>query len=128
MPLDLAEAERLFAAIPDQSLAPDAAYDREWALSLLDAAIEELGREHASKRSDIPFAILRPFLTSRAGVPRPYEELSAACSVPVGTLKNLVHRLRERLPDALMQQVRATMDNPAMEEVRAELRILADYL
>ncbi|MEP6671162.1 MAG: RNA polymerase sigma factor [Chthoniobacter sp.] len=118
---DAVQAEERYAIEPMDELTPDRLFQRRWALTLLDQTLQMLATEYGAQGKADMFAALRPFLGFGTGAVKSYEELSPELGVPIGTLKNLVFRLRERWRALLMEQVAATLDDPTPEEIRAEL-------
>jgi len=112
----LEEAE----SIPDAHLAPDAAFDRQWALTVLDRGLNALRAECEAEGKAEFFAAAKPLLTGEAahGV---QEETAAACGMSVAALRMALSRLRQRLRDCVKAEVAGTLDDPALiqEEMRA---------
>ena len=49
---------------PDQrSLTPEAEFDRQWALTVLDSALEAVREEHIAENKEELFEVLKPWLT-----------------------------------------------------------------
>jgi len=92
-------------------------FDREWALSMLDAAISELRAGYESRGRLALFETLKPCLLGD-----PAERmagLAAQAGITPGALAVEVHRARKRLADALRERVAQTVDDEA--EVHGEL-------
>lgn len=104
--LDLAMGERL----ADVSLAPDAAYERAWALSVFERAMAELEKEWAQRTSD--FELVRTFF-SPATAPPSYREAADQYGVSIPQLKSLLHRARLRFRQLVEAQVAETLDDGA---------------
>ncbi|MCK6491527.1 MAG: hypothetical protein L6R48_25025 [Planctomycetes bacterium] len=94
-----------------------AAFDRAWALELLDATRRELLAEAGPGAAA---ARLLPLLGGDDG--RSQAEAAAALGLTAGALKTALHRLRRRWAELLRQRVAATLQDPA--EVEAELHLL----
>jgi len=102
-------------------LSPDAAFDRQWALTVVARALESLRRECAAEgRSDF-FEQVKPWLTGEA-VHGDQTALAARCGLNANALKVAVHRLKRRFRLLLKAEVAGTLDNPAL--VEAEMRDL----
>ena len=111
---------------PDPVLpAPDAAYDRAWALTLLARALASLRAEFAADDRVAEFDRLKPWLTGEA---THGEQAEAARSLgrDPEALKASVHRLRRRFRRAVRAEVSATLREDA--DVEAELRALLQAL
>ena len=99
---------------------PDKAFDRAWAESLLQQALERLEQESADAGKDKVFQELKPFVTC---------DSEATCAVTaerlgmtVSNLKVTVHRLRQRYRELLRAEIARTAATEA--EVEEELRDL----
>jgi len=119
--LDAHAAEERFDAEPADRATPDQAFDRQWALALLDTVLTRLEAEYESAGKANLFAALRPTLAGSRET-QPYAELCARLNLSEGAVKVAVHRLRKRYRDLIREEVAHTVATP--EEVEAELRHL----
>lgn len=124
--LDLIDAERWYAVeetAPGAS--PEEAYDRQWAITLLERTCETLRADFASRGKEAEFETLRPFLTADAKA-ADYDSLGACLGMKPDTVKVAVHRLRARFGAALREEVRETHadDADVDEELRHLIRLL----
>jgi RNA polymerase sigma-70 factor (ECF subfamily) len=102
-------------------LSPDAAFDRQWALTVVAHALEALRRECVAEgRADF-FERVKPWLTGDA-VHGDQAALAAGCGMNANALKVAVHRLKRRFRQLLKAEVAGTLDDPAL--VEAEMRAL----
>jgi len=102
-------------------LSPDAAYDRQWALTVVARALEALRRECAAGgRADF-FEQVKPWLTGEAARGE-QTALAARCGMNASALKVAVHRLKRRFRQLLKAEVVGTLDDPGLVEV--EMRAL----
>ncbi len=118
----LAEARYQQRAI--ESFAADETFDRDWALTLVDRAMESLRTEFRRKGQSSQWRHLRSTLSTTQDA-RAYEALAEALGTTPGAAKTAVHRLRKRYRDALRAQV---ADTVAPELVEEELRYLLKVL
>ena len=102
------------------SPAPEAFFDREWALAIVGRALAFLEKE-----SDDPahFAALKPWLTPAAS-PKTQSEIAAQLGLSEGAVKVVSHRLRKRFRDAVRAEISQTLRDPAPALVDEELRHL----
>lgn len=120
--LDLATAERRFEQEPAASTAsPDQAFDRRWALALLETVLARLGEEYQQAGKTKLFAALKPTLTSPSDS-QPYGEQARQLGLNEGAVKVAVHRLRKRYRTLLQTEIGHTVASP--EEGAEELRHL----
>lgn len=111
--------------IDPHSLPPDAWFDRQWALTVVNRALNALAAEHAEAGKTEHFTALKPWLTGD----RPdlsQAETAATLGVTEGALKVALHRLRHRFRAEVKMQIAATLDHPgdAEDELHSLLRAL----
>ncbi len=109
----------------DADETPEEAYDRQWALTLLERACERLSSDFASRGKAEDFAVLRPYLTAVAGS-EDYERIGALLGMKADTVKVAVHRLRARFGTILREEVAETHEGEG--DVDSELRYLIRLL
>jgi RNA polymerase sigma-70 factor (ECF subfamily) len=120
--LDLEKAEDRFTHEPaDTGLTPEQAYDRSWALDLIDAAIAELRDEYRKSGRGVQFAALVSLVWGN-----PTDEALAEPAARLGmnahAFSVALHRLRRRLGERLRAIVAETVADA--KEVDGELRHL----
>jgi RNA polymerase sigma factor (sigma-70 family) len=125
IPLDTSHAEDRYAVAPAPRLAPDAAYDREWALMLLDRALERLRAESATDGRAEDFDALKDCLMAGRG-DIDYEAVAARLGATAGAARVAVHRLRKRFRVVFREEVAQTLGEGA--DIGEEMRHLADSL
>jgi RNA polymerase sigma-70 factor (ECF subfamily) len=125
VPIDQSSAESSFRIEPVDRSSPDRAFDRQWALTLLDAVMDDL-RAFYLKRGDVTlFETLQPCLAT--GRDRhSYAELGENLQMSEGTVKVAVHRMRKRYRGLLRKKVMLTVDSSKAVEI--ELRHLFQAL
>ncbi|PAW77321.1 MAG: RNA polymerase subunit sigma-24 [Pedosphaera sp. Tous-C6FEB] len=102
-------------------LSPDAAFDRQWALTVLARALEALRAECAAEGRAGFFEAVKPWLTGEAAH-GDQSALAASCGMNANALKVAVHRLKRRFRAVLKAEVAGTLDDPGA--VEDELRSL----
>lgn len=100
------------------------AYDRDWAVHLLEQALAAVEAEYTARGRAVEFAVLRAYLPGSPVAP-PYEETARKLACNVGALKVDVHRLRERLRGVVRREIAATV---APEDVEDEVAYLGRVL
>lgn len=121
IPLEQQHAETTLRIEPADHASPDRAFDREWALALLDTVMKELEAHYVSREEGDLFKALQPCLaTGRDRLS--YVELGKLVGLSEGAVKVTVHRMRKRYRELLRRKVAATVSSDA--EAEAELRDL----
>jgi RNA polymerase sigma-70 factor (ECF subfamily) len=118
--------ERKYDAVRSAGLDPEQAFERHWAATVLDRAVERLRAQQASAGRGREFESLSVYLTSDAGDERPYREVSVELGMSETAIRAAVHRLRQALGRALRDEVAETVGDAATAE--AELRHLLALL
>jgi RNA polymerase sigma factor (sigma-70 family) len=119
--LDQVRAEGRFTHEPFTAETPEQIFDRNWALAVLDQALEQLRLETASSGKARQFASLQPFL-SREAETREYAAIAERLGMAAGAVGVAVHRLRQRYREVVRDVIAGTIANPA--QVDEELRQL----
>ncbi len=122
---DTTMAETQLFAEPAGTLAPDAAYDRRWALALLEEALDRLEREFRDAGKSGMFRHLKPYLTAERGSIA-YPEIAGALGIAEGAARVAVHRFRRRFREIFRQAIADTVASPP--EVERELRLVLEIL
>jgi RNA polymerase sigma factor (sigma-70 family) len=124
--LDLATAEQRFELEAAPDTAPDRAFDRQWALALLDAVLARLEAEYRGAGKAALFDALRETLAG-AREAQPYAELAARLGLSEGAVRVAVHRLRQRYRAHLQAEIANTVAAPdeVSDEMRHLLRVLS---
>jgi RNA polymerase sigma-70 factor (ECF subfamily) len=122
---DTAAAEERFGREQSGMLAPDRTYDRRWALTLLDQAMNRLENEYRSAGKTDFWRQLKPYLTADRGS-MAYPEIAVALGMAEGAARVAVHRLRKRFREVFRQAIADTVSTP--EEVESELRLVLEIL
>jgi RNA polymerase sigma-70 factor (ECF subfamily) len=100
-------------------------YDVRWAATAVEHALRRLAEECEARGRRRVFDVLGDYLAAeRRDVS--YQKLSKSLGVPEGTVKRLVHQLRQRYRALLREEVAQTVEKP--EDVDDELRYLCAAL
>jgi DNA-directed RNA polymerase specialized sigma24 family protein len=113
-PIDWGNADTHFQlASPEPS--PDLAYDRDWAVALLEQVLARLQQESIAAGKAALFEELRPFLMHGRGAV-PVAGAASALAMSEGALRVAAHRLRRRYRELLREEVAQTLAVPALLE------------
>lgn len=110
---------------PAADATPEQAYQRQWALTLLDHVVRELAERYRAGGRERLFAVLAPALSAEQEGYEP-ERMAAELGMTPGAVRVAVHRLRRQYRDALRRRIAATLD--AGESVESELEYLVSCL
>jgi len=104
---------------------PDAAYDRAWALTVVQRALDRLEREHRTSRQRTPFEVVACFFDPDREPPK-YEDVAARLAISPGMLRVAIHRARARFKVLIEEEAADTMsaDGGVTDEVGALLESL----
>jgi RNA polymerase sigma factor (sigma-70 family) len=105
--------------------APDALFDRQWGLAVLDRALACLAAEHEQQGKAGHFQLLKPWLTGDAGGVS-QAEAAAQLVMSEGAIKVAIHRLRKRFRDLVKSEIVRTVSTE--QEAREELRYLIEVV
>ena len=119
IPLDEVDAESRYAREPSDTATPDVLFERRWAETVLDNALERLRQEQIAAGKQRLFDGLANCLTG-AEHSQPHAELAHQLGMTEAAIKMAVHRLRKGYAALLRQEVAQTVSSPA--EIDEELR------
>jgi len=118
--IDMARAEGRYDCEPRDSVTPDMLYEREWALAVLQAGLDDLRREYESRGKGELFEALHAHIVPGSKPALPHAETAKRLGMSEGNVKVAVHRLRRRFGELLREQVAQTVEseNNIDEEIR----------
>ncbi len=124
--LSLDDAEAALDMQPVAGEAPDQAFDRRWAYTLLDRVLKRLRAEFVQKGKSVEFTLLEPTLVWN-GASMSYEALGEKLGLSPGAVTQKVKRMRTRYRELLEAEIAETVDGPeAVAEEREHLvRVLS---
>lgn len=120
--LDAEEA----SAVPDGGQpSPDAAFDHQWALTVLERGLRALRQECQAEGRAAFFDHVRPLLTGE-GNHGAQAEVAAACGMSIEAFRMALHRLKKRLRQCVKAEVAGTLGDAAC--VADEMQVLMEAL
>lgn len=114
-------AEGRFRGEPATTESPEKAYDRKWAMSLIEVTLAAVRREYAANGKAAWFDELKAALWCGRGEIA-YTEIARRLGSTEGAVKVAVHRLRQRFGERFRAEVAKTVIDPA--EIDDEIRHL----
>ena len=125
VPFDTQLAETLYASGSSVTVEPEQAFDRAWALKLLELALTRLEAEFSAAGKSEDFRALKDCLTAERGK-IDYGALAARLNTSEGATRVTVHRLRKRFRAIYREEIAQTLARDA--DVESEMRHLAAAL
>ncbi|MBX3744081.1 MAG: sigma-70 family RNA polymerase sigma factor [Verrucomicrobiae bacterium] len=110
---------------PASDETPDRVFERRWAMTVLNRALEGLREEYAAHGKAVLFEHLRPHLSGDEQR-IPIGAVAAAHGLTEGAVKVAVHRLRRRYGEMVRSEVAQTVVTAA--EINDEVRHLLEVL
>ena len=121
LPLPLDTAETRYVREPADTSSPDQAFEKQWALTLLETVLRQLRSDYEQDGQGRLFEALKPCLMGSRET-QPYAELAGKLEMSEGAVKVAVYRLRTRYRERLKAEIAHTVASPA--DVDPELRHL----
>ena len=122
--LDEQDTEGRFSHEPADEMSPERAYDRRWALTLLEQVLNRLEAEFDQSGRQKLFSELKAFLTGEKGAS--YAAVGVKLGMSEGAVKVAVHRLRQRYRELLRLEVANTVNDT--DDIEDEIRHLLSVL
>lgn len=114
IPIDTIAGERAVSSLTTAPITPERAFEKEWALSLIERTMERLRAYYQTAGSIEQYEALQPFISVDALRPS-YAQLGEQLSLTESAVKSALFRLRGRYRDALRDEVRRVINDPADE-------------
>lgn len=119
--LDAMAAEDRYAREPADPLTPEAQFDRNWALALIERVFRRVEEDYGKAGKGDLFAALRPCLAGEAGHPG-YEAIARELGMSTAAVGTAVFRMRRRYGELMREEIAHTVGSPAeVEEEIAQL-------
>ena len=117
--LDAEGTETRFLAEPADERSPDKAFERAWAMVVLDRVLDQLQAEAAATGRGRVFDEVKAFLTGE-DPESSYADVGRRLGLPESNLRVTVHRLRHRYRELLRKEISLTVEDPTIidEEIR----------
>ena len=106
---------------PADAMTPEKAFNRRWALMLLERVMDRLRTECVAGGKGALFDKLKEHLVGDTPE-KSYQQIAAELDMTDGAVKVTVHRLRRRFGELVREQIARTVDNP--NEIDDEIREL----
>jgi RNA polymerase sigma-70 factor (ECF subfamily) len=123
--LDAQSAEARYQLEPVDQDNPERAFERRWAMALIEQVLTRLEQEYAQASKTVVFAALKDFLTG-AKESQDYPAAARQLQMTEGAVRVAVHRLRQRFGKLFREEVTVTVADP--KELEDEMRHLLAVL
>ena len=121
VPIDSENAESAYAQEPVDNLTPDKIFERTWALSVLNQALDRLEEDWLNSGKSEQFDLLKAYLTP-GKESTTYRDVGEALEMSEGAVKVAVHRLRKAYRTELRRVIADTVSSET--EIEDEIRDL----
>ena len=118
------EAESHYSLEAVDTLTPEQAFNRRWALTVLHQVIAQLRAEYQHRGQLPTFEALQGTLTGE--ITSGYATLAVQLGTTEGALQVASHRLRKRYREVLRQEIAQTVSSPSL--IEEEMQDLLDSL
>lgn len=123
--LDRIGEEGLYLNEPVDHFSPDQVFERRWAQTIFQVALNRLREEYVSAGKADLFDLLKDFQPRESGAPS-YAEIGARFEMTEAAIKSAVQRMRARHRELLRQEIANTVTRP--DEIEEEIRHLREVL
>ena len=110
---------------PVDHLSPDHVFERRWAQTILQLALERLREEYVRAGKTEFFDLLKDFQPREVGAPS-YTEIGARFGMTEAAIKSAVQRMRTRHCEIVREEIAKTVTQPV--EIEEEIRHLRQVL
>ena len=110
---------------PIDGFSPDQVFERRWAQTILQVALNRLREEHVRSGKETLFDLLKDFQPRESGAPT-YAEIGARFGLTEAAVKSAVQRMRARHREILREEIANTVSRP--DEIEEEIRYLRKVL
>ena len=122
---EIVDAEQRYPIEPVCEETADKAFERSWALTLLQYAFARLKKEWREQGKMKLFEQLKSILICDVDSPS-YKQTASELGTSEGAVKVAVHRMRRRLREILQDEIARTVANPT--EINQEIRCFIEIL
>lgn len=117
--------EGSYLAEPVDHFSPDQVFERRWAQTVFQVALNRLRAEYVETGRGPFFDLLKDFQPREPGAPS-YADIGARFGMTEAAVKSAVQRMRQRHREILRKEIAHTVTRP--EEIEEEIRHLRDTL
>lgn len=125
--IDAAKGDERIGIEPQVTMPPDREFQRQWALTVLQRAMDQLADEFARRDRSQLFQSIKSLLTGDSA-DSSYEKISQQLGMSENSIKVAVHRMRKRYRELIRIEVSQTVqgEDEVQDELNELLRALGD--
>ncbi len=123
--LDAEPAEERYRLEVANDLTPEVLFERRWAQTLLERAVERLHAEFVAQGKQTQYEILGQFQPGEQKTIS-YAEAASRLGMSESAVKSMIHRMRQRHRELLREEIADTV--PSVTDIDDELRHLVSVL
>jgi RNA polymerase sigma-70 factor (ECF subfamily) len=105
--MEVEMAEEVFQTQVPETLTPEAAFDRQWATTVMNRALQRLREEQRARGKEKIFDALKGGLTQETG--QTHGDVAAAAGLSASAVALGIHRLRRRLRELVLDELSQTV-------------------
>jgi RNA polymerase sigma-70 factor (ECF subfamily) len=124
--LDALSEEERYRVEPADSFSPEHLFDRRWAQTVLEQALDRLRQEYAEAGKTALFDALQHLHPGHDGPAPAYAELGARLGLSESAVTSAIFRLRRRHAELLREEVAQTVAR--REDIDEEIRYLIEVM
>ncbi|MEW4488026.1 hypothetical protein AB1L42_08070 [Thalassoglobus sp. JC818] len=125
--IDAAVGEERYSLEPVERVTPEALFERQWALTILEQVVEQLREDYRTKGKEPLFERLLPHLTQEETA-RPYQQIAESLVMNETAVKVAAFRLRKRFRELLREVIADTIEETGADAIDDELSSFARSL
>lgn len=119
--MSILEAEDRYAAEAAERMSPEALFDRQWAITILERAMLRLRDDYVGSERGVVYEALKGLLAAPAGSVSCAEAAKAA-GLSEGAARVAMHRMRRRFRECFREELAQTVTPEEMEEELRHVR------
>ena len=118
--IDFGDADGRYAASAIDDCSADDLFERQWAMSLMQSALQKLRSDYSDRKREDLFEALKQRIVDDGD--EKYVEIASRLQLSEAVIKAEVHRLRSRYRELIRSEIAQTVASE--EDVEAEIRTL----
>lgn len=122
--IEASQAEENYSLEPVDERTPEVLFEKQYALRMVETAVEQLYEEQRAAGKEKAFSLLRPRLDPTASEAGSDKEVAEELGVTHDAVRQMISRLRKRFREIMRERVAGTLHEPTAMAVEEELAAL----